>query len=113
MKLLRALFLLVAVVGLSASQSPGGTDTSVPMGCPSVSCLTQPGYNECTQAGCICDPRTDWCIPRPQPQPQPACPMVSCLTETGYNQCVQAGCTCDPRTDWCVPKKVTGDLDVL
>ena len=64
MKLLRALVLLVAVVGLTASQSPSGAATSAPVACPTVSCLTQQGYNECIQARCICDPRTDWCVPR-------------------------------------------------
>ena len=105
---LAAVLLLAGV--LSVALTPGRTLALATIGtataCPSVSCLTETGYNRCVSAGCTCDPKYDTCVPPPPPPPPPSCPAVSCLTETGYNQCVAAGCGCDPRTDACVPTKV-------
>jgi hypothetical protein len=109
--LVRLAFLLLLTWGVSVGLAPAATAiaTGTAAACPAVSCLTETGYNQCATAGCTCDPRTDDCVPMPQPVPVPACPAVSCLTQTGYNQCVAAGCGCDPRTDYCVPQKVVGD----
>lgn len=106
--LVRLAAVLLLTWGLSVAVTPGRTlaATGVATACPSVSCLTETTYNQCVSAGCACDPRTDWCVPKPQPVPQPACPAVSCLTQGGYQDCVTAGCGCDPKTDACVPQTV-------
>ena len=108
----RSLVRLVAVLlltgGLSVALTPGRTLAATATACPSVSCLTETGYNECVSAGCTCDPKYDTCVPKTPPPPPPACPAVSCLTQTGYEQCAAAGCGCDPKTDACVPQKVVG-----
>lgn len=104
---------LLVLAGLFTGMVVAGTSAAtVPVACPTVSCLTQTGYYQCVGvAGCTCDPRTDWCvaIPQPTPTPTPACPTVSCLTQTGYDQCKQAGCGCDPWTDACVAARVGTD----
>lgn len=106
--LVRLSTLLLLTWGLSVSLAPAATGTG-PVSCPSVSCLTETGYNQCVAAGCACDPRTDYCVSKPKPVPVPACPAVSCLSQTGYEQCVAAGCACDPKTDACVPAKPVSD----
>ena len=110
--LLRLTFLALLTWGLSLAPDGILAATGAATACPNVSCLTETGYNECTQAGCTCDPRTDACVAKkPDPDPVPACPTVSCLTQEGYEQCVQAKCGCDPRTDACGPIKVISGLN--
>lgn len=84
-----------------------GIDDDISAQCPSVSCLTQQGYEKCmASGGCTCDPMNDFCVPEPPPPPPPTgCPNVSCLSETGYYECIACpGCDCHPRTDNCVKK---------
>jgi hypothetical protein len=106
--LVRLILVLAATAGLLVGMAPRlQAVTTNAMSCPSVSCLTQEGYDQCTGAGCGCDPRTDACVPKstPTPSPTPACPP-GCYPQSAYDACKACGGSCDAR-DRCIPPAPT------
>ncbi|HYG63865.1 MAG TPA: hypothetical protein VEL74_14910 [Thermoanaerobaculia bacterium] len=106
--LVRLMLVLALTAGLFVGLAPGlqAVTGGTPTSCPSVSCLTQEGYDKCTGAGCGCDPRNDWCVPKATPTPTtPGCPST-CMPESAYNACKECGGSCGTR-DECIPPSPT------
>lgn len=105
--LVRLVLVLALAAGLIVAAAPRlqavtSLGSATPTSCPNVSCLTQEGYNQCTGAGCGCDPKNDWCVPKSTPTPTtPACPP-GCYPQAAYDACKACGGSCDAR-DRCIP----------